>query len=88
MILLGERVLIKKQKTEEEKVNGLYIPQSAVEEGRVGQTLAVGEVVQLGTDCVEDIQVGDMVFFVKYDNVDFDSEHVIVLEEDIHAKAL
>ena len=86
---LYDRVLIKRLDADE-KVGGLYIPESAKEKPLQGQVIAVGPGARLdnGDTRNPSVKAGDRVLFGKYsgDEVQVDgSKHLIMRESEILA---
>ncbi|MEM4260150.1 MAG: co-chaperone GroES [Candidatus Woesearchaeota archaeon] len=83
---LGERVLIKQYKKEEKTKGGIYIPESAKEERKEGEVIAVGHFKD-GKDLP--LKQGDKVIYGGYssEDIEIDGEkHIFVDYKDILAK--
>jgi chaperonin GroES len=83
---LGERVLIKQHKKEEKTAGGLYIPDSAKEERKEGEVVAVGTYKD-GKPLP--LAAGDKVLYGGYSSEDIeldDVKHVFVEFKDVLAK--
>ena len=84
---LGDRVLVEPQEEKEQKVGGIYIPDTAKEKPMQGKVLAIGR--KFDKDHKEvpfDVAVGDMVLLPKYGGteVKLDGKKLtIVREEDL-----
>jgi chaperonin GroES len=86
---LYDRVLIKRLDADE-KVGGLFIPESAKEKPLHGEVVAVGPGARLddGNTRTPAVKTGDRVLFGKYagDDVQVDgSKHLIMRESEILA---
>ena len=83
---LYDRIVVKRIETQEQKVGGLYIPDSAKEKPQEGEVLAVGKGKRLedGKVIPLDVQVGDHILFGKYSGSDIklDGEEVLIMRED------
>lgn len=73
---LGERVLVKAEKTEEKTASGLYIPQTSQEKTQFAVVEAVGA-------DVKNISVGNKILHDKYAGtaLKIDNEDYLILEE-------
>jgi chaperonin GroES len=83
---LGERVLIKPKEAEERTKGGIYIPDSAKEEKKEGEVVAVGSYKD-GKELP--LKKGDKIIYGGYsaDEFEVDGEkHVFVEFKDILAK--
>ena len=83
---LGERVLIKQTKKEEKTKGGLYIPESAKEERKEGEVIAVGTFKE-GKELP--LKKGDKVLYGGYstEEVEVDTQKYVFVEfKDILAK--
>ncbi|MBI2576947.1 co-chaperone GroES [Candidatus Woesearchaeota archaeon] len=83
---IGERVLIKPMKEEERTKGGIYIPESAKEEKKEGEVIAVGTTKE-GKELP--LKKGDKILYGGYSSDDFkvDGEKYIILEfKDVLAK--
>lgn len=84
---LGDRVLVEPQEEKEQKVGGIYIPDTAKEKPMQGKVLAIGR--KFDKDHKEvpfDVAVGDTVLLPKYGGteVKLDGKKLtIVREEDL-----
>src|SRR4029450_14102471 len=65
---LRDRVLVERVQEQEQKVGGIYIPDTAQEKPQQGTVIAVGagRVTDKGEVVPLDIRVGDTVLFAKY----------------------
>ena len=86
IVPIGERVLIKPKKTEEKTAGGIYIPDSAKEDRKEGEVVAVGK----GKDGKDlPLKRGDMILYGGYSSEEFeiDGEKYIILDfKDVIAK--
>ena len=87
---LFDRILIKRQESEDKTKGGLYIPETAKEKPAEGKVVAVGngKLLENGTRVPVEVKVGDRVLFGKYsgNEVKIDGEeHVVLKEEEIYA---
>jgi chaperonin GroES len=83
---LYDRIVVKRIEQEEQKVGGLYIPDSAKEKPQEGEVVAVGKGKRLedGKVIPCDVQVGDRILFGKYSGSDIklDNEELLIMRED------
>ncbi len=83
---LYDRIVIKRLEEKENKVGGLYIPDSAQEKPQEGEVVAVGKGKRLedGTVVPLDVKVGDKILFGKYSGSDIkiDGEEYMIMRED------
>lgn len=83
---LGERVLLKPLKKEERTKSGLYIPESAREERKEAEVIAVGTTKE-GKELP--LKKGDKVLYGGYSNEEFEinnEKYVLIEFKDILAK--
>jgi chaperonin GroES len=85
---LYDRIVVKRIEQEEQKVGGLYIPDSAKEKPQEGEVVAVGKGKRLedGKVIPLDVQVGDRILFGKYSGSDIkldQDEFLIMREEEV-----
>ncbi len=83
---IGERVLIKPTKQEEKTKGGIYIPESAKEEKKEGEVIAVGRYKD-GKELP--LKKGDKVIYGGYssDEIEIDGEKYLFVDfKDILAK--
>lgn len=85
---LGDRVLVKPAKEEEQVKGGIVIPDSAKEKPQEGKVIAVGtgKLDDNGKVIQFNVKVGDTVLMPKYGGTEIkinDEEYQIVREEDI-----
>jgi chaperonin GroES len=83
---LYDRIVVKRIETQEQKVGGLYIPDSAKEKPQEGEVVAVGKGKRLedGKVIPLDVQVGDRILFGKYSGSDIklDNDEYLIMRED------
>jgi chaperonin GroES len=83
---LYDRIVVKRIETQEQKIGGLYIPDSAKEKPQEGEVVAVGKGKRLedGKVIPLDVQVGDRILFGKYSGSDIklDNEELLIMRED------
>ena len=83
---LYDRVVVKRIEEKENKIGGLFIPDSAKEKPQEGEVVAVGKGKRLedGKVVSLDVQVGDRILFGKYSGSDIkiDGEEYMIMRED------
>jgi chaperonin GroES len=83
---LYDRIVVKRIETQEQKVGGLFIPDSAKEKPQEGEVVAVGKGKRLedGKVIPLDVQVGDRILFGKYSGSDIklENEELLIMRED------
>ena len=83
---LYDRIVVKRIEEQEQKVGGLYIPDSAKEKPQEGEVVAVGKGKRLedGKTVALDVQVGDRILFGKYSGSDIklDGDEYLIMRED------
>jgi chaperonin GroES len=83
---LYDRIVVKRIETQEQKVGGLFIPDSAKEKPQEGEVVAVGKGKRLedGKVVPLDVQVGDRILFGKYSGSDIklENEELLIMRED------
>ena len=87
---LHDRIVVKRIENDDNKIGGLYIPDSAKEKPQEGEVIAVGAGKrEKGERVPLDVNVGDRVLFGKYggSEIKIDGEELLILrEEEILAK--
>jgi chaperonin GroES len=83
---LHDRIVVKRLDTEEEKIGGLFIPDSAKEKPQQGEVVAVGN-GKRGDDGKAiplDVKAGDRILFGKYSGSDIkiDGNEYLIMRED------
>jgi chaperonin GroES len=83
---LYDRIVVKRIEQQEQKVGGLYIPDSAKEKPQEGEVVAIGKGKRLedGKIIPLDVAVGDRILFGKYSGSDISlsGEEVLIMRED------
>jgi chaperonin GroES len=83
---LYDRIVVKRVETQEQKIGGLFIPDSAKEKPQEGEVVAVGKGKRLedGKVVPLDVQVGDRILFGKYSGSDIklDNDEFLIMRED------
>ena len=83
---LYDRIVVKRIEEQEQKVGGLFIPDSAKEKPQQGEVVAIGKGKRLedGKVIPLDVQVGDKILFGKYSGSDItlDGDEVLIMRED------
>ena len=83
---LYDRIVVKRIEEQEQKVGGLFIPDSAKEKPQEGEVVAVGKGKRLedGKIIPLDVQVGDRILFGKYSGSDIklDQDEFLIMRED------
>jgi len=80
---LNSHVLVKPRASEEKTPGGVYLPDTAREDQKEGQVIAVAE------DATEEIAVGDRVIYKEFSGAKVSVEgedHVLLSSEDLLAK--
>ena len=83
---LGDRVVVRREEPKEEKIGGIYIPDSAKDKPTEGVVLSVGSGTwrQDGRLWPVNVSVKDKILFGKYAGTDVkvDGEEVVILREE------
>ena len=82
---IGERILIIPKKEETQTKSGIYIPESAKEEKKEGEVVALGKLKEGEFE----VKPGDKILYGGYssDDFEFDGQKYIVIEyKDVLAK--
>jgi chaperonin GroES len=83
---LYDRIVVKRIEQQEQKIGGLFIPDSAKEKPQEGEVVAVGKGKRLedGKVIPLDVQVGDRILFGKYSGSDIklEQEELLIMRED------
>jgi chaperonin GroES len=83
---LYDRIVVKRIEQQEQKIGGLFIPDSAKEKPQEGEVVAVGKGKRLedGKVIPLDVQVGDRILFGKYSGSDIklDGDELLIMRED------
>lgn len=85
---LYDRIVVKRIENKEDKVGGLFIPDSAKEKPQEGEVVAVGKGKRNedGKLIPLDVQVGDRILFGKYSGSDIKlegTEYMIMREDEV-----
>jgi chaperonin GroES len=85
---LRDRVLVKRIETQEQKIGGIIIPDTAKEKPQEAEVIAVGSgrVNDEGKKIALDVKVGDRVLVGKYSGTEIKlngEEYLIVREDEI-----
>jgi chaperonin GroES len=85
---LYDRIVVKRIEEQEQKVGGLFIPDSAKEKPQEGEVVAVGKGKRLedGKIIPLDVKVGDRILFGKYSGSDIkleQDEYMIMREDEV-----
>ena len=84
---LGDRVLVEPIEEQEQKIGGIYIPDSAKEKPMQGKVIAVGKKTDKeGKELKFDVKAGDTVLLPKYGGTEVkidDKKLQLVREEDL-----
>ena len=83
---LYDRIVVKRIEEQENKIGGLFIPDSAKEKPQEGEVVAVGKGKRLedGKVVPLDVQKGDRILFGKYSGseIRIDGEEFLIMRED------
>lgn len=83
---LGDRVVLKVQKEEEQSVGGIVIASNAKEKPTTGEVIAVGNgrILDNGQRVEPEVKVGQSVVFDKYagSEVKYEGEEYLVIREN------
>jgi chaperonin GroES len=83
---LYDRIVVKRIEEQEQKVGGLFIPDSAKEKPQEGEVVAVGKGKRLedGKVIPLDVKPGDRILFGKYSGSDItlDGQEYLIMRED------
>nr|ASQ40422.1 Co-chaperone GroES [Cyanoptyche gloeocystis] len=87
---LGERVLVKMDKTEEKTTGGILLPDNAKKKPQIGEIIAIGNNKKNSEDSVTSIslQIGNKVLYSKYAGTNIkinNDEYILLNEKDILA---
>lgn len=83
---IGDRVLVKLSVADEEKVGGIYIPDSAKEKPQTAEVVALGAGKKDGEVIEFQVKVGDQVLISKYGGTEVKIAgelHNLLREDDI-----
>jgi chaperonin GroES len=84
---LYDRIVVKRVEEQENKVGGLFIPDSAKEKPQIGEVVAVGQGKRTdeGKLVPLDVKVGDRILFGKYSGSDIPKAYgddCLIMRED------
>lgn len=83
---LGDRVVLKVQKKEEQSIGGIVIASNAKEKPTTGEVIAVGNgrILDNGQRVEPEVKVGQSVVFDKYagSEVKYEGEEYLVIREN------
>lgn len=84
---LHDRIVVKRLEEQENKIGGLFIPDSAKEKPQEGEVVAVGKGKlneKTGSVTAPDVKVGDRILFGKYsgNDIKLDGIEYITMRED------
>ena len=83
---LYDRIVVKRLEEQENKIGGLFIPDSAKEKPQEGEVVAVGKGKRMedGKVVPLDVQKGDRILFGKYSGseIRIDGEELLIMRED------
>lgn len=83
---LGDRVVLKVQKEEEQSIGGIIIASNAKEKPTTGEVIAVGNgrILDNGQRVEPEVKVGQSVVFDKYagSEVKYEGEEYLVIREN------
>ena len=84
---LGDRVVLKVQKEEEQSIGGIVIASNAIEKTTTGEVIAVGNgrILDNGQRVEPEVKVGQSVVFDKYagSEVKYEGEEYLVIRENV-----
>jgi chaperonin GroES len=83
---LHDRIVVKRLEEQENKIGGLFIPDSAKEKPQEGEVVAVGKGKRLedGKVVPLDVEKGNRILFGKYSGseIRIDGEELLIMRED------
>ncbi|MCR9292282.1 MAG: co-chaperone GroES [bacterium] len=87
---LGDRIVVKRDESEEKTVGGIYLPDSAKDKPTRGTIISVGDgrLLDDGSRGAMQVKVGDQVLFTSYagENIQIgDDEYLLMSEGDVLA---
>jgi chaperonin GroES len=86
IVPLYDKVLVRKDKTEEVTEGGIHVPITAVKEQVLANVVAVGEgrLLSSGNTIPPKVEVGDKVILGKFSgtSVEFNDEKLLLIRED------
>lgn len=86
IVPLGDKVVVKRLKSEEITAGGIVLPDNAKEKSQQGKVLSIGEgrLLADGTRAEPQVSEGDRVLFVSYagTEVNVDDDALLLMSED------
>lgn len=87
---LGDRIVVKRDESDEKTEGGIYLPDSAKDKPTRGTIISVGDgrLLDDGSRGEMQVQVGDQVLFTSYagENIQIgDDEYLLMSESDVLA---
>ncbi len=87
---LGDRLVAQRERSEQQTLGGIYLPDSAREKPVRGVVISVGEgrLLKDGTRAPLQVQPGDRILFTSYGPEEFkigDEEYLLLGESDVLA---
>lgn len=83
---LYDRIVVKRLEEQEQKIGGLFVPDTAKEKPQEGEVVAVGKGKRLedGKVIPLDVKVGDRILFGKYsgNDIKIDGQELLIMRED------
>ena len=82
---LSNRVLVQKQPAETKTASGLYLPETAEDNFSFGTIIAVGpgSITTTGHAIPMQVQVGNQIYFGKYNGTEVAVNLIIIREDEI-----
>ncbi|HZT36848.1 MAG TPA: co-chaperone GroES [Bryobacteraceae bacterium] len=83
---LYDRIVVRRLEEKEQKIGGLYVPDTAKEKPQEGEVVSVGKGKRLedGKIVPLDVKPGDRILFGKYsgNEIKIDGEELLIMRED------
>jgi chaperonin GroES len=83
---LYDRIVVRRIEEKEQKIGGLYVPDTAKEKPQEGEVVSVGKGKRLedGKVVPLDVKPGDRILFGKYsgNEIKIDGEELLIMRED------
>jgi chaperonin GroES len=83
---LYDRIVVRRLEEKEQKIGGLYVPDTAKEKPQEGEVVSVGKGKRLedGKVVPLDVKPGDRILFGKYsgNEIKIDGEELLIMRED------
>ncbi len=86
---LGEKILVKRAEAQEKTEYGIYLPESAKDQPKEGEVIAVGDGIlkkDTGERLPFSVKAGDRIIFTSYAGTEVklgDDELLIMTEDDV-----